>query len=296
MKDTNIVFHLPISMVDTFREDLLGYRGDKVRYWGYCFADPGNTGRPPNSVGLPGNLFLSEAERAARGELDPHAPQQYSLTHLPSARDLAIYGQGNNQHGAIHHSLDTFHGGDTCYLMTADNLDIGIDSDMDGLNNSLEKKFGTDPNNGDTDGDGLMDGVEVFNFQTDPLNPDTDGDGIPDGVEVHGHDHIQIGDTDPRNPDTDRDGLCDGWCQMDRSGQFCNVLLDGSMNGRFHCISTARWAGEDKNLNGKVDPGETDPTRFSTAGNGISDGAVFYQQLLQQQYPNASSSSSSSFH
>ncbi len=293
MKDTNIVFHLLISMPDTYRDDLLGMRGDKVRYWGYCFADPGNTGRPPNTVGLPGNLFFSEAERAVRNELTPQGAPVYSIINLPTAADLQRDAQTGNRNGLLHHALDTFHGGDTCYLMTADNLDIGVDSDMDGLNNSLEKKFGADPNNPDTDADGIKDGVEVFNFHSDPLNPDTDGDGIPDGVEVHGHEHMQQGDTDPTKADSDSDGLCDGWCQMDRSGQFCNMLQDGSMNGRFRCVSTDRWGGEDKNLNGKVDSGETDPTLWSTAGDGISDGAKYYQQILQQQYPFSSSSSSS---
>ncbi|MFH1048010.1 MAG: fibronectin type III domain-containing protein [Patescibacteria group bacterium] len=35
----------------------------------------------------------------------------------------------------------------------------------------------------DTDGDGLADSLEMI-YGTDPLNPDTDGDGLPDGEEV----------------------------------------------------------------------------------------------------------------
>ncbi len=38
-----------------------------------------------------------------------------------------------------------------------------IDSDNDGLSDNMEKKFGTDPNNSDTDGDGYLDGQEVVN-------------------------------------------------------------------------------------------------------------------------------------
>ncbi|MDK7231394.1 hypothetical protein, partial [Pauljensenia sp. UMB1177] len=72
----------------------------------------------------------------------------------------------------------------------------------DGLTDSEEEKIGTDPNNPDTDGDGINDGDEVngtknpfqddnFNKDgkpgnTDPLNPDTDGDGLTDGDEVTG--------------------------------------------------------------------------------------------------------------
>lgn len=40
--------------------------------------------------------------------------------------------------------------------------------------------YGTDPNNTDTDGDGLNDGVEIRKGG-DPMDPDTDDDGITDG-------------------------------------------------------------------------------------------------------------------
>src|SRR6266567_3674295 len=39
--------------------------------------------------------------------------------------------------------------------------DKSIDSDCDGLTNTEEKLYGTDPTNPDTDGDGYSDGVEV---------------------------------------------------------------------------------------------------------------------------------------
>jgi eukaryotic-like serine/threonine-protein kinase len=78
------------------------------------------------------------------------------------------------------------------------------DDDGDGLSNRREALEGTDPNNPDTDGDGLTDGEEVFQYGTDPLNPDSDGDGLEDGAEVH------IYGTSPLNPDTDGDGISDG--------------------------------------------------------------------------------------
>jgi hypothetical protein len=58
------------------------------------------------------------------------------------------------------------------------------DPDRDGLTNLQEFQLGTDPNNPDTDGDGLSDGDEVNKYHTSPLLADTDGDGIPDGVEI----------------------------------------------------------------------------------------------------------------
>jgi hypothetical protein len=47
-----------------------------------------------------------------------------------------------------------------------------------------ETDTGTDPNDPDTDDDGLNDGAEVNTYGTDPNNPDTDGDGLEDGLEV----------------------------------------------------------------------------------------------------------------
>jgi hypothetical protein len=79
----------------------------------------------------------------------------------------------------------------------------GEDPDNDGLTNLEEYQNGTDPNNPDTDGDGVSDGDEVHKYRTDPLNPDTDGDGLTDGEE------IRLG-TNPLNPDTDGDGIPDG--------------------------------------------------------------------------------------
>ncbi len=58
------------------------------------------------------------------------------------------------------------------------------DSDSDNLSDDVEKEIGTDPNNWDTDGDGLSDGDEALVWRSNPLNADTDGDGYSDGAEV----------------------------------------------------------------------------------------------------------------
>ncbi len=55
------------------------------------------------------------------------------------------------------------------------------DADADGIYDQLESKFGTDNKVADTDGDGLLDGDEVFVTGTDPTLLDTDGNGTPDG-------------------------------------------------------------------------------------------------------------------
>jgi hypothetical protein len=66
------------------------------------------------------------------------------------------------------------------------------DADLDGLCDSVETNTGiyidptdtgTDPNNDDTDGDGLKDGEEVNTFNTNPTERDSDADGYPDGSD-----------------------------------------------------------------------------------------------------------------
>jgi len=59
-----------------------------------------------------------------------------------------------------------------------------VDKDGDNIDDTREGQIGTDPNNWDTDGDGLSDGDEILIWQTDPLKSDTDGDTYPDGSEV----------------------------------------------------------------------------------------------------------------
>ena len=65
----------------------------------------------------------------------------------------------------------------------------------------------------DTDGDGLADSVETT-LGTDPNNPDSDGDGISDFDEVNvdgnPNNYTPGTDYDPNNPDTDGDGFLDG--------------------------------------------------------------------------------------
>jgi Tol biopolymer transport system component len=80
---------------------------------------------------------------------------------------------------------------------------VGLDSDGDGLPDSVEIGLGTNPGLLDTDLDGLSDGDEFNNRKTDPRKADTDGDGLVDGDEI-------TRDINPLAVDTDADGVSDG--------------------------------------------------------------------------------------
>ena len=75
------------------------------------------------------------------------------------------------------------------------------DIDGDGLSNLDEWHNDTDPNDPDSDDDGMLDGAEV-EMGCDPLNPDSDNDGLLDGEE------LLLG-CNPLNHDTDNDGFTD---------------------------------------------------------------------------------------
>ncbi|MFT5188726.1 MAG: hypothetical protein ACI957_001748, partial [Verrucomicrobiales bacterium] len=93
---------------------------------------------------------------------------------------------------------------DSLELALFGNLDRDGMGDLDGdrLNDATEIALGTDPNNRDTDGDGLWDGAETFAWSSNPLVVDSDGDGLSDGAEVTV--------SDPNDDDTNNDGILDG--------------------------------------------------------------------------------------
>ncbi len=75
----------------------------------------------------------------------------------------------------------------------------------------------TDPNNPDTDGDAVGDGIEVLGFSVDRqhLIPTHDSFGRPILVT-----YPSLGCMDPLNPDTDGDGLLDGEEDLNHDGHF----------------------------------------------------------------------------
>lgn len=117
-----------------------------------------------------------------------------------------------------------------------------VDTDLDMLPDHFEIRYTLDPNEPDTDGDGITDGYELIVLGTKADRLDTDFDQIPDGLElVLGLDPLvadnpdasvplaipddltldtdgdgitdwgeELAGTDPDDPDSDDDGVLDG--------------------------------------------------------------------------------------
>ncbi|MED6306212.1 MAG: hypothetical protein VX898_04720 [Candidatus Thermoplasmatota archaeon] len=144
---------------------------------------------------------------------------------------------------------------------------LQVVQEMDSSVPKIWTDLGTDPHNPDTDGDGLLDGVETMTWiwlsdnetGTNPLNSDSDDDGLSDGEEVKDM------YTDPTNQDTDYDGLSDGTEIYDThtdpnlDDTDGDELLDG--------VETNTSVFKSENNTG------SDPLNYDTDGDGVGDGA-----------------------
>jgi hypothetical protein len=149
----------------------------------------------------------------------------------------------------------------------------------------------TDPNNHDTDGDGLWDGDEVGKvnldgitnrFITNPSKSDSDMDGLNDKTESITDVNVDPNSnvpkyTDPNKFDSDHDGLLDGNDVVLHSGIADENILINKFNNANPTICVV---GEDTDGVGGADKftfkGEksfgTDPLSFDTDKDGFSDG------------------------
>ncbi|MBN2159377.1 MAG: PASTA domain-containing protein [Spirochaetes bacterium] len=144
----------------------------------------------------------------------------------------------------------------------ADPLNKDKDSDNDGLTDWLELRTCTDPNNPDTDGDQIPDGIE-----------DTNKNGIRDLVRDKYDKMMILDESDPCVTDSDGDGLDDN-----REDKNLNGIYD---NGETY-VSDADSDDdgvpdgiEDANQNGTVEFGETGPINRDLDQDGLQDGLEF---------------------
>jgi hypothetical protein len=109
----------------------------------------------------------------------------------------------------------------------------GVDSDHDGLLDSMEVRLGTNPLSVDSDGDGISDAYEVLVSHTNPNLADTDRDGTSDAVEL-------LRGTDPTTADQDGDGRIDGGhdTSPDSDGDGLSDALERLLGTRTDSIDT----------------------------------------------------------
>jgi hypothetical protein len=263
--DTHAIFEIPAGVRIPRITFFGGPDTDLARYWGYCFSGNEAKNKADGKMGkamYDGRFFYSLGERKAQA-----ARPQPADSNL-----LGIY-EGTRQRAKeeLASVAEIFNGGDVCYVMTTTILPASIDTDGDDLNNKRETLVGTDPNNKDTDGDGIWDGNEVFVTKTNPRDPDTDHDGLSDLCEDKNQSgQVDTGETSPLVADTDRDELCDGngWGNgcPEKKKQVCNVNPDPAGDLVCQWVMSSPVYGEDMNQNCKVDKDETDPTKPETFG------------------------------
>ncbi len=176
--------------------------------------ETGGSGQPTNITRLLANYIVTDLSDGTSGDLQGFLKLTLGKSDSPAITTL------------------------NCLII----LDETIDTDNDGLSDYVEllgpdeiENSGdeTDPENPDTDGDGILDGIErmyrvpnpLFNstnpnvtsdfprtvpyLSCDPLDTDTDDDGVIDGDEWW-EDTDQNGLPNPLDPDSDGDGLHDG--------------------------------------------------------------------------------------
>jgi len=129
-------------------------------------------------LGWNDNAAIEEGHQIERGAGEGFVP----LTEVPAdtnrARDEAVVGSATYTY-----RVSAFQGELLSEPSNAVTVTLPLDSDGDGLSDEAElNRFGTDPFNPDTDGDGMPDGWEA-KYGLLPSQQDKNSNGIPDGLE-----------------------------------------------------------------------------------------------------------------
>lgn len=143
--------------------------------------DQRNTDAAPIPVGRGSGILINGAE--------------YDTT-VPNADGLGDACDPDDDNDGLPHTSEGVFPATACLAASAAADPLAADSDGDGVVDGEECALGTDPASAaskpppdntcvDTDGDHVRDALEVRGWGTDPNNADSDGDGLPDGVEVY---------------------------------------------------------------------------------------------------------------
>ncbi len=150
------------------------------------------------------------------------------------------------------------------------------DHDTDGVYDTIEMAYGTNPFDMDSDDDGLTDDEELFIFGTDPNDPDTDNDGLEDGEETCIVSHFPNIDY-ISEWDTDEDSI-PNWFDLDSDGDGLNDSYeDTNNNGLYDSgVDLSNFLNDDTDNDDIDDKMEfligTDPNDDDTDKDGLKDG------------------------
>ncbi len=167
----------------------------------------------------------------------------------------------------INRSYDPLDSSDDYPLIDTDKdrvPDIEEDKNSNGKVDANE----TDPNNSDTDGDGLSDGEEIYGdygYFTNATNPDTDFDNLTDSEEIKKY------KTNPLKNDTDGDTLTD-YEEIKKYGT--NPLKkDTDGDGLTDDLEVSKSRARSSNYRSRS-RGKTDPTDTDSDDDGLPDGWI----------------------
>ncbi len=149
------------------------------------FGSPDQTMFMPSTATLSGTPRFTQAAVPTGTIVNPPSPPESKRSYVPwliggvvgaiALIFLAFWLGGGGQLD-VAASLSATATAEQALLLT-------LDRDQDGLPNAEELALGTDPDNPDSDGDGLDDGYEGRIPCLNPLEADVDGDGILDGED-----------------------------------------------------------------------------------------------------------------
>ncbi len=168
---------------------------------------------------------------------------------------VANAGQENNDGDTLVDACDNCPNTDNENQSNYDNDSLGDscdpDQDNDGLTNAQEVILGTDPQNVDSDNDGLDDAHEDNDNDGEnnitEIGTDTDGDGLDDAIES------SITDTDGDGVDDEHDSANNDPCIPSTTSPTCDADNDGLTNAQEIALGT-------------------NPTVADTDGDGVDDG------------------------